>query len=44
MKGSIEFLAAGLLLLSSAEALVNPYGDPLSYGGSPPVLPGRKLR
>lgn len=45
MKGFTELLAAGLFLLPSAEALANPYSnDPLSYGGSPPVLPGRELR
>jgi hypothetical protein len=39
MKSFTTLLAAGLFLLSDAQAQVNPYGDPLSYGGSPEVLP-----
>jgi len=43
MKITINLLAAGLFLLSSADAQVNLFpGDPLSYGESDPVYPGRE--
>jgi len=43
MKVTINLLAAGLFLLSSADAQVNPFpGDPLSYGESDPVYPSRE--
>jgi hypothetical protein len=43
MKSFTTLLAAGLYLLSGAQAQVNPYGDPLSYGGSPEIMPSRML-